>query len=847
MSSRGRSRSHALLFMLTVVLGLSLHALPAQAIVPATIPIPAAATCSGSSTGAAVATVQGSKVGLPAISILLVTSCVQAGVPKLFFIDASVSPPAVVKTLNTFVPSPGVTPSAGWSSLTWRGDRGDLLACASNGESTPELYAIDISVFTTTADGTATKLRNSPSSNATCAGVAWDISDKTIFQTSTQETEPAPPTEPTGLILHFPETGTGSLPSIDSGCPSALKGLTLAGSTLFVTCDSFATGPIINQLPGTSPEVMKAVYREDEKESPFVRVQALAPPAILEINKVTGARTRVIPLTGAPNDIECDWVSFGGDFTDVIWVKDGSSLKPVSMPFGACSLGKAPALCGVDDPDTVPDESRPDTDGDGLLDCWETNGITVDGATFPLCADSNGNNQIDAGECADPTIRDVFVEIDYMQGHQPDQAAIQQVVQAFANAPVGPGGGVAGIRLHVLVNEQLPHSDLIALVPCSAAPGPNDANYDTLKSQFFGTATERLDPRLITAKKFAFRYGIFAHSLAGAGTTSGCAEVPGNDFVITLGGWTRINNHGVGTTDQQAGTFMHELGHTLGLRHGGLDNANCKPNYMSVMSYTRQFGGSPILNRPLDYSRDELPSLFEGRLLELLGVGGFPGLTAFGPPVLLRPTIVDATGAISWNKDLDTLDTVSRDINNLGISGCPTSPGETLLGWNDWANLQFNFVASADFSDGAHASVDETLGEGTLEMTFEQFAKFQNIKVKPTDNSDIPRVGRSESVAVAVFGSPGFNATALDPSTMILSAVSPTGFTWSRPVEKFGTKFSCDKKDLNRDGHLELICKFFMKEGGVLPSAASGLNQVTLDATGPNGAFQSYAVINIVP
>ena len=54
---------------------------------------------------------------------------------------------------------------------------------------------------------------------------------------------------------------------------------------------------------------------------------------------------------------------------------------------------------------------------------------------------------------------------------------------------------------------------------------------------------------------------------------------------------------------------MHEIGHTLGLRHGGEDNVNCKPNYRSVMSYSRQFAGSPIPGRRLDFSRSADPVL----------------------------------------------------------------------------------------------------------------------------------------------------------------------------------------------------------------------------------------------
>ena len=54
---------------------------------------------------------------------------------------------------------------------------------------------------------------------------------------------------------------------------------------------------------------------------------------------------------------------------------------------------------------------------------------------------------------------------------------------------------------------------------------------------------------------------------------------------------------------------MHEFGHLLGFDHGGNDGINCKPNYRSVMNYSRQFAGSPILNRRLDYSRSDDPVL----------------------------------------------------------------------------------------------------------------------------------------------------------------------------------------------------------------------------------------------
>src|SRR5436305_35910 len=81
-----------------------------------------------------------------------------------------------------------------------------------------------------------------------------------------------------------------------------------------------------------------------------------------------------------------------------------------------------------------------------------------------------------------------------------------------------------------------------------------------------------------------FRYALFAHALAGpftiingvpAPTTvhpagvSGIGDRPGGDFMITFGLWGSSipENDMVGSTVAQAGTIMHELGHTLDLSH----------------------------------------------------------------------------------------------------------------------------------------------------------------------------------------------------------------------------------------------------------------------------------------
>ena len=82
---------------------------------------------------------------------------------------------------------------------------------------------------------------------------------------------------------------------------------------------------------------------------------------------------------------------------------------------------------------------------------------------------------------------------------------------------------------------------------------------------------------------------------------SGTADLPGGNLMITLGLWENF----VGTTYVQASTTLHELGHNLDLWHGGLPlipgskklntanyfEPNCKPNYLSSMSYLYQVHG----------------------------------------------------------------------------------------------------------------------------------------------------------------------------------------------------------------------------------------------------------------
>jgi uncharacterized repeat protein (TIGR01451 family) len=398
------------------------------------------------------------------------------------------------------------------------------------------------------------------------------------------------------------------------------------------------------------------------------------------------------------------------------------------------------------------------TAGDGLLDCWKDQGPTGG-------IDINGDGMVDyklptlPGDFApSKTHHDIYLEIDsYSSGCPsgpmatptnttcaPSQDVVNALMLAFNNAPVSNPDGTMGVHLHVVVDDSLPTSVTgpLAFEPCTLPLAAGSQDFDTLKRQFFGTAAERSDPNavnILAAKAFVFHYMLSVDSLQGLGSTSGCSELPGNDAVVALGHfWSFSSPADVGPS--WAGTIMHELGHNLGLRHGGgaaIDtdpvagalSANCKPNYLSVMNYPLQMPDRPVpaASWKLDYSRIALPTLNEGALNEPVGVFGTaanqaalangtnPFFAVFGLATKsggIQLLVPNASLPINWDGDRTepTPDTVlvSGNINNEGaITGCDGT-GSTLAGYNDWANLQYDFHTSLDFEDGVHTTLTQT-------------------------------------------------------------------------------------------------------------------------------------------
>ncbi|MDQ4096985.1 MAG: hypothetical protein M3144_03830, partial [Actinomycetota bacterium] len=361
-----------------------------------------------------------------------------------------------------------------------------------------------------------------------------------------------------------------------------------------------------------------------------------------------------------------------------------------------------------------------DRDGDGLQDTWETNGIDFDGngtVDLPLHA---------APFNANPDRKDIFAEVDSMtcaaggcaagdsHSHEPQAGALQDVVDAFAAAPISNPDGTMGITLHAMEDEAL--AERMQVLFQTSGPGTND-DFNDIKNGnpagactgAFGTAAERAHPdcaNVLAAKRGVFQYVIFGHSYTEAPGSSGISELDpkgGNDLMVTLGGFSAgaIAANG-GQRASEAGTFMHELGHNLGLFHGGFEEKNCKPNYLSVMSYTLQFSNLDN-TRPLDYSRDPLPALNETALPASTGVGGPTGLapgrnTVYGQAG--NSLVGPANGPIDWDGSGGTTGDV--DFHTNINPGCQNpSPGDmNMQGHDDWDNLVYNFRSSPMFADG---------------------------------------------------------------------------------------------------------------------------------------------------
>ena len=216
-------------------------------------------------------------------------------------------------------------------------------------------------------------------------------------------------------------------------------------------------------------------------------------------------------------------------------------------------------------------QDDPDTDDDGLADGDEVLG-TVDGLDLPALG-------------VNPKRKDILIEHDWQDdnvdpgkcafhSHKPDAATLEALSIAFAAMPVANPDGSTGIHLIQDIGQGgiLGGGNFVDVANATIIGTVSTPDFQAYKSQHF--AANRLG---------YFHYAIHTHRYSKYPSSSGVAEVNGDDFLVTLQcnpSPPRIRN-----------TVMHELGHNLGLLHGGGSSCNLKPNYNSVMNYLYQFNG----------------------------------------------------------------------------------------------------------------------------------------------------------------------------------------------------------------------------------------------------------------
>jgi hypothetical protein len=274
-----------------------------------------------------------------------------------------------------------------------------------------------------------------------------------------------------------------------------------------------------------------------------------------------------------------------------------------------------------------------------------------------------------------PAARQIYIEIDWMENaghsHRPSQAVLDRMAEVFA---------AAGYEVTFELSDAIPHQDVLAV---ANKPSSSPA-VQSLMGQYFGHAGDS-----------RWYYSLWAHNYSYNGaftTSSGIADLPGRVHLVTLGSFAGS----VGSFGNQAGTLIHEFGHNLGQRHGGADDENWKPNYLSVMNYFYQLQGigpgllslgladSKAGIEDFGYSHGLLPQLNENALDERAGIG--------------------LGKAVDWDCDGAIEASVAKDIQ--GGSWCSASGGKSTLGdFDNWTSLAGSVNSFAAGEERAHPCI----------------------------------------------------------------------------------------------------------------------------------------------
>jgi len=491
--------------------------------------------------------------------------------------------------------------------------------------------------------------------------------------------------------------------------------------------------------------------------------------------------------TPAEPQLQCIANASGGD---AISVTSAESL------FDAVDTIVAPAPSGTavdlqSDLCTVCNAHGGDRDNDGICDEWETDGIKI-GSEEPWMIPG-----------ADPDVPDIYVEVEAIDSFGVAAGTFDPTKQSFANA---------GFNLHIEYGEQ----NVLASAPGDQIFAPNDPAFEAAKSSGFGRFD---DPAHVTdARRLVYRFALVNGDLGGRGRL-GTAEMGGNDFSIDAVETEAVESLFAADSSRVLnGLFMHELGHTLGLLHGGDDATVFSPNYPSIMNYMFNIPGldsddHAVADFPLDFSHGNLSTLNENSLFEFLGLG--PNVPPAGMLINFRNSEgawirnyrVFPNGGVDWNGNgriEDTPVVVQADLNlaspgsrSTSFNGGEYVPGLTPDGtdfravervpqglhedFDDWSSLRLNFRCSAGFLNNQMALIadlDDDRGTRAIPST----EPIGCIEGEPLDTDGDDRIDTCGALVPAPLPTPTFAVplptptfTALPQPTITVHPPDPTG------------------------------------------------------------------------
>ncbi len=234
--------------------------------------------------------------------------------------------------------------------------------------------------------------------------------------------------------------------------------------------------------------------------------------------------------------------------TDVsAYVAPGASQVTASSAFGTDAITFSAVVFST----TVQD-----TDGDGLLDIWETNGYTdmTDGSFINLPAMG-----------ANPNVKDIFVEIDYMvaagHSHAPKPAAIAKIVAGFQGALGG------AINIHFDYGQGGLYTGGNAITEVL----PTQWKWDTAQSPGFLTIKNANFNR---NRRHIFHYSLWAHQRPDHPDPRQSRHI-GSEFRLRHRGLSGKRFHDYARTMASSGLAGRPGGHAR--RAGRYDDARTRP------------------------------------------------------------------------------------------------------------------------------------------------------------------------------------------------------------------------------------------------------------------------------